>query len=362
MGENKKTIQVNREYLSFSRSTRKKQQGQKLSRKRKEKPKTLQSAGKIRKEFMKKIKEFQKRRSENKVADTENKGEEKSQDEKEFDDEFNKSLGFLQEVMASSKERERKKVERERKENKESLQIMLDMPKELEKKTTDIPNSKPELPVHVTPPVNVTPPVHVTPPMQPKVNKADGVQTFVGGSKEHRSTVKVGTSQQPPYSCLKGSDRPTYREWARTQKRQSSGGSKPHITIENKPEVAETERSRKLKRLKREKAAENPKRMIKSKRVTKTVKRKLGKIGRSISVLIKSRETRKKIATERATLNKTGLHEIKNYLRERNMIKSGTKAPNHVLRKMYEQCVLSGDVCNKSSDVLVHNYLNDVSA
>ena len=66
MGENKKTIQVNREYLSFSRSTRKKQKKQKKSRKRKEKPKTLQSAGKMRKEFMKKIKDFQKRRAEKK--------------------------------------------------------------------------------------------------------------------------------------------------------------------------------------------------------------------------------------------------------------------------------------------------------
>ena len=97
--------------------------------------------------------------------------------------------------------------------------------------------------------------------------------------------------------------------------------------------------------------------MIKSKRLTKTIKRKLGKTGRSVSVLIKSRETRKKIASERATLNKTGLMKLKNIL-EKNMIKSGTKAPNHILRKMYEQCILSGDVCNKSADVLVHNYLN----
>ena len=137
--------------------------------------------------------------------------------------------------------------------------------------------------------------------------------------------MKVGVSSQPPYSCLKGSDRPTYREWMRTQKKYSSGGKKPHISIENKPDIAETERSRKLKKLKKE-IKRKPKRMIKSKRVTKTIKRKLGKIGKSVSVLIKSRETRKKIATERATLNKTGLHEIKKYLRERNMIKSWNKS------------------------------------
>ena len=58
MEENKKkTIKVNREYLSFSRSTRKKQPKESMSRKRKEKPKTLQSASKLRKEFLRKIKD-----------------------------------------------------------------------------------------------------------------------------------------------------------------------------------------------------------------------------------------------------------------------------------------------------------------
>lgn len=340
MGENKKTIQVNREYLSFSRSTRKKQNKENKYRKRKEKPKTLQSAGKMRKEFMKKIKDFQKRRSENKEVDSKKGDAGKSDDKKQFDNEFNKSLGFLQDVIASNKENERKKIEREKKENKESFQIMLDMPKELEKKAT---------PGLVSAGTDV-----------PVVTTTDRTQLFSSGPSNHRTTVKFGLSRQPPYSSMKGGNRLTYREWMRTQKIHSSGGKKPQIKIENMPELAETERSRKLKRLKREKAKENKKpRMIKSKRLTKTIKRKLGKTGKSVSVLIKSRETRKKVATERATLNKTGLHEIKKYLRERNMIKSGTKAPNHVLRKMYEQCILSGDVCNKSTDVLVHNYLNE---
>lgn len=321
MGENKKTIQVNHEYLSFSRSTRKKEKKENKFRKRKEKPKTLQSAGKLRKEFMKKMKDFQKRRSENKDAENKKGDQEKSKEEKQFDDEFNKSLGFLQDVMSSNKEKERKNIKKKQKENKESLQIMLDMPKELEKKSES--------------------------------------GSFSSGPNNYRSTVKISSSSQPPYSSMKQGDRPTYREWMKTQKRQSSGGNKPYIMIENKPDVTETERSRKLKKLKKEKAKEKKTpRMIKSKRVTKTIKRKLGKTGNSVSVLIKSRETRKKIASERATLNKTGLHEIKKYLRERNMIKSGTKASNHVLRKMYEQCILSGDVCNKSANVLVHNYLN----
>lgn len=341
MGENKKTIQVNKEYLSFGRSTRKKKHSDKKSRKRKEKPKTLQSAGKMRKEFMKKIKDFQKRRSENKNSAVEKKII-KSKDESEFDDEFNKSLGFLQDVMSSNKEKQRKNIEKNRKDNTESLQIMLDMPEELTNKTTPMPT------------------INTITPIETKTTTFDKTNIVSTTAKDHRSTVKIGIAPQPLYSCLKGGKRPTYREMMRTQKRHGSS-RKPHIKIQNKPDIAETERSRKLKKLKREKekAKEKPKRMIKSKRVTKTIKRKLGRMGKTVSVLIKSRETRKKIATERATLNKTSLHEIKKYLRERNMIKTGTKAPNHVLRKMYEQCILSGDVCNKSADVLVHNYLNE---
>lgn len=347
MGENKKTIQVNREYLSFSRSTRKKQKKEKKFRKRKEKPKTLQSAGKLRKEFMKKIKDFQKRRSENKDLQNKNVGQDKTKEEKQFDDEFNKSLGFLQKVMASNKEKQRKKIENERKENKGSIQIMLDMPKELEKKSQ----------------LNLTSDSYnadiIKAPIKQKVTTNDNIQVFSNSLNNHRSTVKIGSSSQPLYSSMKGGNRPTYREWMKTQKKQSMGRNKPLITIVDKPDVTETERSRKLKNLRKEMAKETKKpRMIKSKRLTKTIKRKLGKTGRSVSVLIKSRETRKKVASERATLNKTELHEIKKYLRERNMIKSGTKAPNHVLRKMYEQCILSGDICNKSADVLLHNYLN----
>ena len=191
MGENKKTIQVNREYLSFSRSTRKKKNKEKKSRKRKQKPKTLQSAGKMRKEFMKKIKDFQKRRAENKNSVVEKKDDGKTQEEKEFDDEFNKSLGFLQDVIASNKEKERKKIEREKKEDKESLQVMLDMPSELTKKPLG------ELPIKVDSKI------------KPKSSRSENVSVYSAGSKKHRATVKVGVSSQPPYSCLKGSDRPT---------------------------------------------------------------------------------------------------------------------------------------------------------
>ena len=41
------------------------------------------------------------------------------------------------------------------------------------------------------------------------------------------------------------------------------------------------------------------------------------------------------------------------------MIKAGSIAPNNVLRKMYEDIYLTGNIENKNSDYLIHNFVND---
>ena len=41
------------------------------------------------------------------------------------------------------------------------------------------------------------------------------------------------------------------------------------------------------------------------------------------------------------------------------MIKAGSIAPNNVLRKMYEDMYLTGNIENKKSKNLIHNYVND---
>ena len=53
------------------------------------------------------------------------------------------------------------------------------------------------------------------------------------------------------------------------------------------------------------------------------------------------------------------LEEIKQYLRIHNLIKIGTNAPEDVLRQTYENAFLSGDIHNKSSENLLHNYINN---
>ena len=51
--------------------------------------------------------------------------------------------------------------------------------------------------------------------------------------------------------------------------------------------------------------------------------------------------------------------EVKKYLREHNLIKIGTNAPNDVLRELYEKAVLSGNVNNKNKSNMIHNFINE---
>jgi hypothetical protein len=102
------------------------------------------------------------------------------------------------------------------------------------------------------------------------------------------------------------------------------------------------------------------------KRITKkTIKRKytLGKsnIKKKVSVLLKDRNTRKKILAAHKDLKKKQINDIKIYLRDHNLIKIGSNAPNDVLRKIFESSVLAGDITNNNKDILMHNLIKDDS-
>jgi hypothetical protein len=54
--------------------------------------------------------------------------------------------------------------------------------------------------------------------------------------------------------------------------------------------------------------------------------------------------------------------EVKKYLREHNLIKSGSYCPNDVLRKMYESVsLICGEIQNHNPENLLYNYFNSPS-
>jgi hypothetical protein len=96
------------------------------------------------------------------------------------------------------------------------------------------------------------------------------------------------------------------------------------------------------------------------KKITRTLKYKLGKHANGkVSVLIKNAQTRRKIQTKQAMLKRKSILDIKNHLRSKNLLKVGSQAPNDVLREIYEQSILAGQIENKSKETLIHNYFND---
>lgn len=101
--------------------------------------------------------------------------------------------------------------------------------------------------------------------------------------------------------------------------------------------------------------------VVATKYITKKTIKKKYTLGRSrlqkkVGVLIKDRGTRKQVLAAQKELKRKNIQEVKTYLREHNLVKVGSSAPNDVLRKMYESAMLSGEITNKNSDILLHNF------
>ncbi len=99
------------------------------------------------------------------------------------------------------------------------------------------------------------------------------------------------------------------------------------------------------------------------KNIKRTIKRKytLGKssIKRQVGLLIKNRDTRKKVLDAQKDLKRESINDVKKYLKKHGFLKAGSLAPNDVVRKMYESTMLTGDITNTNKDVLMHNFMHD---
>ena len=154
-----------------------------------------------------------------------------------------------------------------------------------------------------------------------------------------KNTTSPYLGEQPSYGCLKNSVLPTYREWKRnTLKNHNLDNTENTENTENNI-TKSTNQNNGIK--------------------TTTYKYYLGKRGKKISVLVKNTETRKKISSEHNLIRQTNVHDMKNYLKRHNLLKSGSHAPADVVKKMYEQSLLSGDIRNSNKDSLIHNFLNE---
>ena len=345
----KKVISINPEF--FKISGKKKKGGKEKKKKRRDNDILSSSVNKgLKKNLLNKLKEHQKRKEKEKE-----KNDQMSGLDENVDDELEKSIDYLNDIV------KKRKAKKEKRKNKEKTL----------KKRRD----------HES--VNSTP---VSPQLK--------VETSVV-NKENISL------KQPKFGCLKGGKLPTLRQYNKTLKNRDEpkNVSRPPVAFNNTPVYNEPfdERQKNFGKIKvnynnvQNKVptatilpsvplitpppipiiqpiipssippeTENiKKKKKKNKHKLKTIKRKitLGKKHGMVGVLIKNRKNKKNIKKEVTNLEKKSMTNIKRYLRKHNLIKIGTPAPDDILRNIYEDSFLSGDIYNKNPDTLLHNFM-----
>ena len=372
----KKTIKINPELFQITSEKTKKTH----SKKNRPVLPALVNPNSIKKQLLNKIKEHKTQEKEKSEVDKK-KLKNNTEDSLLFSDEFRDSIEYLSSLSKKQKE------------------PPVPSPKTLKNLTSyseyahhydSTPHVELELPEELfIPPNNISEiRLNTTPPLS--VNKIDNPNP-----------------NSIPYGCLKNGNKPTYRTWKQNQTRKNSDQT---LTISNpnpnmNPIVLEREKKleilkHKLKQREEEEIEkqlfakpliqpqitfDTPVQMVDSHvqsiqqvenldlvksvkhppslSIKKTIRRKytLGKSikHRKVGVLIKDKNTRKKIVEAQKDLKKKSIQDIKKYLKDRGLIKVGSNAPNDVIRKTYESAMLSGDIANINRETLMHNFLNE---
>ena len=393
-----KQISINPDLFSVGR-TRKK-------REKKQKPEKapLISPNVLKNKLLKRIKEHKIKETEGLVNNkkklpqantTANVSKPNLVDLSDYTDEFNDSINYLQTLSKQKKENDEKaNVEKNKQRMKDDLERRtLKNYQSLLSSPTLASNSN-------------LPHVNIELPEELKQQLIDVNTTqFVLNALNSQATAQAPiVLSQPykidnglPYGCLKNGLKPSYKEWNKTQRNMVV--TNPNLSVVIDPNISPniSERENRLQNLKnkiKEKqlvisnntiTTENPEQgkqvvieenktveildnrpetVEATKQILKrTIRKKytLGKTknNRTVGILIKDRNTRKQVLTAQRELKKKSVNDIKTYLKDHNLIKVGSNAPNDVLRKMYEASMLAGEITNSNSDTLLHNLLKD---
>ena len=93
-------------------------------------------------------------------------------------------------------------------------------------------------------------------------------------------------------------------------------------------------------------------------RKTKKKRFRIGKHDDVVGVLLKNKQTQRHIQNQHLTLKQKTIGEIRKYLYDHHLLKIGSNAPPDVLRRMYEDSILTGDVKNTNDGVMLHNFMS----
>lgn len=348
----KKTIKINPELFHISSEKTKK------NRERKIRPvlSPLINPNSIKKQLLNKIKEH--KTQEKKLNDNKS-----ILEEKDFSDEFNDSIEYLSSLSKKRKETPKANTNKEKDNSYSPPHVELELPEEL----------------------------------------AEGVVVITDNTPVKINTVALENTV--PYGCLKNGSKPTYRTWKDNQTRKNPSSLQNNVGFSFSPQptinvVQEedknlnkfaSEREKKLailrSKIKEQEESEKQQKIFDTPLIVrpnnfkpevhdtsqeeqhqtiyikKTIRRKY-KLGKSVKqrkvgVLIKDKQTRKRVIEAEKELKKRPIQDVKKYLKDRGLIRAGSNAPNDVLRKTFESAMLSGEIANVNRETLMQNFLND---
>lgn len=388
-----KTISINPALFTLGGSKTKKQ------KEKKKKPNVIPSISPnvLKKKLLNRIKEHKQKESQeinkNNKSKEKNEASLKNDETVNFTDEFNESINYLQTLSKQKQIKDEKKsYENQIQKQKEALN------RKTIRNFSSISEENVQKPI-----INIDLPEELS---------EDTFRPLV--SQEPYKINHPYKVNDVPYGILKGGKKPSYREWCKTQKNNVVTNPNLSLIIEGNKLLSEkSARENKLnllkEKIKQKETLKNKddlfadnlikkpitnnilsseanlfsvkpniilsepnikqnqetenfaKKMNSTKHITKkTIKKKytLGKslTKRKVGILIKDKRTRKKILSAQKELKRKNINDIKAYLRDHNLIKTGSNAPNDVLRKIYESAMLSGEITNSNSDTLLHNF------
>lgn len=177
--------------------------------------------------------------------------------------------------------------------------------------------------------------------------------------------------EDPPHGCLKNGTKPTFREWATkmlhkpvdTIKNMFGGGGGDDATQPQQEQNGGSnggggEASNGLNGASSGIDPTQVAGMRVKIRKTKKKRFRIGKHDDVVGVLLKNKQTQRHIQTQHLSLKQKSIGEIRKYLYDHHLLKIGSNAPPDVLRRMYEDSILTGDVKNTNKDVLLHNFMS----
>jgi len=188
-----------------------------------------------------------------------------------------------------------------------------------------------------------------------KSSSAAAASTYVP-TKLEDFMPSIFIKEEPPHGCLKNGKKPTFREWA--SKLFGGGGDSGDSGSTNQDPVSVTS----VNGGGSKSAAVEDVRDITGMRVKirKTHKKRfrIGKHDNVVGVLLKNKQTQRHIQSQHLTLKQKSIGEIRKHLYDHHLLKIGSNAPPDVLRRMYEDSILTGDVKNTNEGVLLHNFMS----